>query len=68
MAGILAAIMNHEVAFRREAKMQNSEQKGRNLHAYGWQLLLSGSTFFYMRGEKVSSVLFNLTIPSGFWC
>ena len=52
MAGILAAIMNHEVAFRREAKMQNSEQKGRNLSAYGWQLLLSGSTFFYMRGKK----------------
>ena len=51
MAGILAAIMNNEAAFGREAKMQKSEQKGRYLSAYGWQLLPLAPHSF-IQGEK----------------
>lgn len=46
------------------SQMQDSEQKGRSLGAYGWQLLLSGSTFFYMRGRsKLCVIYLNLS----FW-
>ena len=46
MAGVPAAILDHEAAVGIDASSQDSEQKGGSLSAYGQWPLLSASRFF----------------------